>query len=145
MTNRRVPIIAIGAVLMLCAAGAVAQKVSVLAQAAPGLWELDGLPDARGKVRQCLGNLSALAQFEHRGSPGCKAITLSDSGKTMVVHYTCRGSDFGRTSIKVITPRNIKVDTQGISDGLPFAYTIEARRVGECKAGGGIGGVERGH
>ena len=144
MTNRRVPLIAIGAALAIAAAGAAAQNASVLAQAAPGLWELDGVPEARGKVRQCFGKLSALVQYEHR-SRSCKPVTLSDSGKTMVVHYTCAGSDFGRTSVKVITPRNIKVDTQGISDGLPFAYTIEARRVGECKAGGSTGGVERGH
>ncbi len=152
MRQNRLRIAAICAILTIAAGataqkpnvvgGAAAQKPSVLGGAAPGLWELTGVPGARPRVRECIGNLSTLTQYEHRGR-GCKATTLSDSGKVTVIHYTCAGSDFGRTSIKMITPRNLKVDTQGISDGLPFAYTIEARRVGECKAAGG--GTERGH
>ena len=152
MRQNRLRIAALCAVLTIAAGaaaqkpsvlgGAAAQKPGVLGESEPGLWELTGVPGARPRVRECLGNLATLAQYEHRAR-GCKATTLSDTGKVSVIHYTCAGSDFGHTSIKVITPRNLKVDTQGISDGLPFAYTIEARRVGECKAAGGA--TERGH
>lgn len=143
MSDRRIRIFAISAVLAVAVAGAEAQKPGVLAAAAPGLWELSGVPGAKTPVRECIAKLASLAQYEHR-TRSCKATTLSDSDKVTVINYTCGANDFGRTSIKVITPRNLKIDTQGISDGLPFAYKIEARRVGECKAAGG-GGSERGH
>jgi hypothetical protein len=32
----------------------------------------------------------------------------------------------------VITPRSLRISTQGISDNLPFNYLLQARRVGEC-------------
>jgi len=32
----------------------------------------------------------------------------------------------------LITPRSIRIETQGISDNLPFNYVIQARRVGDC-------------
>jgi len=33
-----------------------------------------------------------------------------------------------------VTPRSLRLDTQGISDGLPFHYVAQARRVGDCPA-----------
>lgn len=144
MSSRRLRIAALCTALTIASAGAFAQKLGVLAESTPGMWELTGAPGARGKVRECVANVASLAQYEHRGRT-CKATVLSDSGKAAVVHYTCAGSDFGRTAIKVITPRNLKLDSQGISDGLPFAFTIEARRIGECKAAGSTSGTERGH
>ncbi|MEO7635276.1 MAG: hypothetical protein ABIS38_06485 [Sphingomicrobium sp.] len=131
------------AALAIVASVAVAQGSGVMTTAAPGLWELSGMQGARSTVRECVASVAALAQYEHRGR-SCPAKVLSDSGKVAVVYYTCAGSDFGRTSLKIVTPRNLKIDTQGISDGLPFAYAFEARRVGECKAAGS-GGTERGH
>lgn len=140
--KRRIWIAATVAALAITAAATAAEKPKALAAAAPGLWELTGVQGAKTPVRECLASLAALGQYEHRAK-SCKATTLSDNGKVTVINYTCGPSDFGRTSIKVITPRNLKVDTQGIADGLPFGYTIEARRVGECKAAAD-GGAERG-
>ena len=48
------------------------------------------------------------------------------------IEYHCAGADFGRSEIDVITPRSLRIETQGISDGLPFNYVLQARRVGEC-------------
>lgn len=145
MTHFRFWIAAAGIILSAGAGpAAVAQQSSALSAAVPGLWELTGIPGARRPVHQCVANLSALAEYEHRAGSCAAAKTLTDSGKVAVLYYTCPGSDFGRTSIKVVTPRDLKVDTQGISDGLPFAYAFEARRLGECKAAGGNAGSERG-
>ena len=145
MITTRFLIAASAAALAVIATVAVAQSASVMTTAAPGLWELSGVPGARTTLRECVADVTALAQYEHRGR-SCPAKVLSDSGKVAVVYYTCPGSDFGRTSLKIVTPRNLKVDTQGISDGLPFAYASEARRVGECKVpGAAAGGSERGH
>jgi len=52
-----------------------------------------------------------------------------------VIHYSCPGNEFGRSTMTVITPRSLRIETQGISDNLPFAYVLQARRVGECTAG----------
>ena len=120
-----------------------ADKVRTLSGAAPGLWEMTGVQGKKSAVRECLPKLAALGQYEHRGRT-CTATTLSDDGKVMLITYTCGAKDFGRTSIKLVTPRNLRVETQGISEGMPFSYTVEARRVGECKAPG-QGASERGH
>jgi hypothetical protein len=36
--------------------------------------------------------------------------------------------------VTLITPRSLRIDTQGISGGYPFHYQIHARRVGNCAA-----------
>ncbi len=144
MTSR-FSIAACVAVLAAAAAASAAETSKTLAGAAPGLWELTGVQGSKTPVRECLTNLATLGQYEHRQRT-CSPKTQSDTGKVTVINYTCAGSDFGRTSIKFVTPRNLKVDTQGISDGLPFGYTIEARRVGECKpAAAAKGTPERGN
>ena len=55
----------------------------------------------------------------------------SDAGGA-TIHYSCPGAGWGRTTIKVSTPRAVSIDTQGIADNAPFAFTSQARRVGEC-------------
>lgn len=142
--NRRFLIVAATAAAAAIAVGAsAADTPKTLSGAAPGLWELTGVEGSKTPVRACLTKLSELGQYEHRART-CTATTLSDTGKVMVVNYSCGAGDFGRTSIKLVTPRNLRVETQGISDGLPFGYKIEARRVGECKAPS-TGAIERGH
>jgi hypothetical protein len=32
----------------------------------------------------------------------------------------------------VLTPRSLRIATQGISGGLPFNYVLQARRVDDC-------------
>ncbi len=40
----------------------------------------------------------------------------------------------GRTTIRVETPRLVQIETQGIADQSPFAFSAEARRIGTCTA-----------
>ena len=143
MTSR-FSLAACAAALAIAAAATAADKPKTLSQAAPGLWELNGVQGSKTAVRECLTNLAVLNQYEHRART-CTANTLSDTGKAAVINYSCGASDFGRTSIKFVTPRNLKVETQGISDGLPFGYKIEARRVGECKPAADPSAPERGN
>ena len=37
-----------------------------LSQLQPGLWEIDGVPDAKTPVRQCIADVAILARFEHQ-------------------------------------------------------------------------------
>lgn len=108
-----------------------AQQPSALAGVQPGLWEISGAPGSKGPIRQCIAQVAALAEFEHRGK-ACTRKTISDHGSSAVVEYSCGNEGFGRSQFNVITPRSIKIETQGISDQLPFNYVLQARRVGEC-------------
>ena len=109
-----------------------AQPPSPLAQAKGGDWELTGVPGAK-TVHECVGNVLAFARYEHRGK-SCSSKLISESATKVVVEYNCGGAGFGHSEIELITPRNLKVSTQGISDGLPFNYVLQARRAGDCPA-----------
>ena len=98
---------------------------------AGGNWEVSRSANGHGATRLCVADPAMLAQFEHRGE-ACTRVVLSDRAGEMVVHYTCAGGDFGRTRLSVITPRSLRLDTQGISRGLPFSYQLHARRAADC-------------
>ena len=108
-----------------------AQQPSALAQAQPGLWEISGAPGSRAPVRQCVADVAALARYEHR-SRSCSAKVLKDAGTSAQIDYSCAGAGFGHSEINVLTPRSLRISTQGISDGLPFNYVLQAHRVDDC-------------
>src|SRR5689334_24465270 len=118
---------AVGAVVVLGAA----QRPAALAPTSGGVWEVSGAPGARGPAKLCVADPAYLAQFEHRGRQ-CTRVVVSDSAPTTVIRYTCVAGGFGQSRMTLITPRSIRIETQGISDGLPFNYVIQARHVGEC-------------
>lgn len=105
-----------------------------LSGAAGGLWEVGRNADGKDAERLCLPDPSVLAQWEHRGAR-CSRDVISDDGTRAKFHYTCVNGGFGDTEMKVLTPRTLRVSTQGISDHYPFGYTLHARRVGDCPAG----------
>lgn len=109
-----------------------AQRPAALATTSPGLWEISGLPSANGPVRVCLGDTVELAQFEHRGQ-NCARQVISDSPSESLINYTCAGGGFGETRMNVVTPRSLRVETQGISGNFPFHYVLQARRIGDCR------------
>jgi hypothetical protein len=121
----------LGAALALPAVALAAAVPSALAQVTGGLWEVSGAPGAQALVRQCFTDALTLAQFELR-TRNCSRTVLSDDGSSAVVSYRCGPANFGRSEIDLITPRSLRIATQGISDELPFNYVIQARRVGEC-------------
>lgn len=107
-----------------------------MAEAIPGLWEFSGAPGTHAPVRMCIADIAKAAQFEHRAG-NCPRTVISDSGGTAVVQYQCGAAGFGRSDLHLITPRSLKISTQGISDNLPFNYVLQAHRVGDCgKAAG---------
>ena len=118
----------IGVTLTLTAAA----RPLALAQAQPGLWEISGAPGARGPIRQCVSDVVTLARFEHRSS-NCSAKVLKDVGTGTKIEYNCGGAGFGHSEITVLTPRSLRIATQGISGGLPFNYVLQARRVEDCQ------------
>ena len=110
-------------------------KLSALAKLEPGLWQLRDLDNAGAQQSICVADPSTLLQLRHRNAP-CSRLVLSDSASAATVHYTCPAGGFGRTEVRVETPRLVQIDTQGIANNAPFAYRAEARRVGICGRGG---------
>ena len=108
-----------------------ASPPSALVQAQPGVWEISGAPGAKAPVRQCVADIATLARFEHRAKT-CTAKILKDDGSSTSIQYSCGGAGFGNSQIDVITPRSLRISTQGISDGLPFNYVLQARRIDDC-------------
>jgi hypothetical protein len=126
------------ATLILTAAGiaaalalTAATRPSTLAQTQPGLWEISGAPGTRSPVRQCVADVVTLARFEHR-SKSCSSRVIKDAGTSALVEYSCGGAGFGHSEIDVITPRSLRIATQGISEGLPYNYVLQARRIDDC-------------
>ena len=116
-----------------------ANGVAVLEKLEPGLWQLRGLGDhRRADPPLCLGDPNLLLQLEHRNSP-CSRLVVNQDARSATVHYTCPAAGYGQTLLIVETPRLVRVDTQGIIGNRPFSYRVEARRVGDCQAGGGRG------
>jgi len=105
---------------------------AALTQVSGGPWEISGLPGSHAPVRECVSDVLTLAQFEHR-SRHCTRPVVSEGKRSTVIDYSCGGAGFGHSELQVITPRSLRISTQGISDQLPFGYVIQARRVGECQ------------
>ncbi len=101
-----------------------------LAMVGPGEWEIGKSASGAGE-RTCLRDPALLMQWEHRARQ-CTRTIVNTSLDRAEVYYSCAGGDFGTSRVQVLTPRSIKVNTQGIADGLPFGYVIHARRIGNC-------------
>ena len=115
----------------LAAAGLAAAPPAMFGKSQPGLWELDGIEGSRVPTRLCIADLSQLAQVEHRGR-GCKQQAIRDTATSATFTYECAPNEFGRTKIDYVTSKNFRIVSQGISGGLPFAHSVQARRVGDC-------------
>jgi hypothetical protein len=122
--------IALSGVLLLAAWPAATQQPGLLARVEHGLWEMHGSSGAAiGSL--CLGDPLLLAQPLHTPRPCTSEIETADA-HVATVNFVCPGMGRGRTLLRVETPRLVQIDTQGISDGIPFALRAQARRTGPC-------------
>ena len=124
------------------AAIAASAAPATLAGVSGGLWELEGIPGKKAPEKMCFADPLKIAAVEH-GAAKCTVTVLGHTGSTTKVSYQCAGGGFGQASIKTITPRSLRVEVQGISDGAPYGYVIQARNTGPCPGAGG-GKQERG-
>lgn len=123
-------LLAAGASLTPALLGA-ASLPTALGQVEGGLWEITSDNPRQAVVRQCLADPAMLARFEHR-SRRCETTVVRNSPGKAEIDYVCPAGNFGRSEMVVITPRSMRVTTQGISSGEPFHYVLQARRVGDC-------------
>lgn len=107
------------------------RPLAMLDTLVPGMWELRVRESGGGVERICLRDARRLIQLRHE-SAACERTVVQDGAGEVAVQYTCRGHGYGLTRIRRETPRLIQVDTQGVEDGLPFAFVAEGRRIGDC-------------
>ncbi len=103
-----------------------------LAKLERGQWTLR--EEAGTRQSLCLSDPTALLQMRNRGAT-CSRFVIDNSPASATVHYTCPGAGHGRTTLRVETPRLVRIETQGLDGGAPFDLEIEARRTGACGAG----------
>lgn len=110
---------------------AVAAAPAVLGKSRTGLWELDGIEGSKAPKRMCFTDLADLARLQHPARK-CTQRAIRETDSSVTFDYQCSGSDFGQTKLDWVTSQSFRIHTQGISGGLPFAYKVQARRIGEC-------------
>lgn len=99
-----------------------------------GRWEVRLREPGAPSQRICLSDGRRLIQLRHAEAV-CERFVVQDNNSEVIVQYTCRGKGYGRTHIRRETSRLVQIDSQGIAGGLPFEFSAEARRVGDCSAG----------
>jgi hypothetical protein len=113
------------ALLMLAAA----VRPAVFTQTTGGLWEVSRPNGGRRNI--CVVDPTMLAQYEHLRA-NCSRDVIRDQQSRAEIHYTCQSGAFGQSNVELLTPRSLRIETQGISDNAPFHYVLQARRIGNC-------------
>jgi len=101
-----------------------------LAKLERGRWLLRNV-DEKGERAVCVAAAATLVQIEHDGKD-CRHELVGAEANTATFQYTCPGRGFGRTQVRVEHSRLAAIETQGISNGRPFSYRMEARKIGAC-------------
>jgi hypothetical protein len=105
----------------------------MLDQLQGGRWEMHERTGGPTR-RLCAPSGRHLIQLRHPGTH-CDSIVIEDGPAQVVVQYICQGRGYGRTRLRRETNRLVQIESQGIADGLPFDFSAEARRVGDCTGG----------
>ena len=128
---------ALGRVLLPCVIGtasigaAPAGQLAALTALEPGLWQLRAPGEPTRNL--CLGDPAPLMQIRHSGA-ACSRLVIENEKLIATVHYSCPGAGWGRTTLRITTPRSARIETQGIAGNAPFDVSLDARRTGECTA-----------
>jgi len=102
-----------------------------LNQLEAGLWQLE--VHGRAPKQTCVSDPISLVQIEHE-QPGCSRFVVANEPKSSIIHYSCQRAGWGRTTVRVETPRAAAIQTQGIARNAPFDYAVVARKIGACGA-----------
>lgn len=116
---------------LMAAASAPGRPIRALSGIQAGQWEIQSRDNPDVNRNFCMTDAKVLLQLRHPNNV-CTRFVISDTGKGATVHYSCPSGGNGRTTVRVETPRLVQIETQGVADQSPFAFSAEARRVGDC-------------
>lgn len=127
------PLVILAALLTPLTAGSAVGRddngLHLLGKIERGEWALRA-PD--GSTRSiCVTDPQVLLQLQHRGA-SCSRFVVEDGPLEGRVTYSCPGLGNGATRVLVETPRLIRIESQGVTRGLPFSFEYEGRRTGAC-------------
>ena len=116
------------ALLLLALAPPCARRCS--SQTTGGLWEVSArqrrpIATIASRTRSCSPSTSICGR-------NCTRDVIRNQRAAAEIHYTCSGGAFGQSNVELLTPRSLRIETQGISDNAPFHYVLQARRIGNC-------------
>jgi len=121
----------VAAVLMAIApVTAFAARPAMLNTLERGLWTLR-VRDSGSRERICVRSGMEFIQLRHRNER-CSRYLIRSTPDELVVQYTCRGEDYGRTTIRRESAELVQIQSRGVRDGRPFALSGEARLAGRC-------------
>ncbi|WP_164516166.1 hypothetical protein [Sphingomonas sp. 2R-10] len=112
---------------------AAAPTLRAMQAVAPGQWALRNPGSPEAARDSCVSDIAVLFRLRLRAAQ-CSRFVIEDTPRIATVHYTCPGSGHVRTTIHVDTPRALRIESEGIVDGMPFADAYVARRLGNCGA-----------
>jgi hypothetical protein len=108
------------------------QRINAMTSVQPGLWSIHALDRGESDVPAfCVADTTRLLQFRHPGAT-CSRFVIADTAHVATIQYSCPGAGWGRTTVRIISPEQLRLDTQGIAANAPFALAAEAHRVGDC-------------
>lgn len=105
--------------------------MAMLDEIAGGRWELRVREPGVLPQQMCVSSGRRFIQLRHQ-TDSCSSLVIEDGQNDVTVQYSCRGRGYGRTHIRKESNRLLQIDSQGIAQGLPFQFTAEARRTGDC-------------
>lgn len=122
------------AVLVAGTAGAgiaAAGPLGALTSLQRGRWQFKEIGASTMRAA-CASEPVQLVQLNHPGV-ACSHYTIVDTAAQVTVQYNCGPRGYGKTTITVTKPDQIRLDTQGISaDGRPFDTSYEGQFAGPC-------------
>ncbi len=110
-----------------------APPLMVVATIEPGQWELREIDAATPPRLICIADPDMLIQLRHAGAQ-CTRFVVENLPATATVSYSCSSAGTGRTTISLDTPRQFRLQTQGVAHSAPFDLDYAGRRVGSCVA-----------
>lgn len=114
-----------------------AEPIALAGMLRPGLWEVRSSDGGDAVQRLCIGDPALLIQLRHHRT-GCGRFVIANSADTATVQYSCPGAGWGRTTLRATGAENLRIDTQGIAENAPFAFSAIARRTGDCGAAASV-------
>jgi len=131
---RGLQLVILGLTFVACvaAAGDVAHApLAVVGAIEPGQWQIKEIGTTTPPRSLCVNDPDMLVQLDHKGGD-CSRFVIDDQPRLAVVSYICPAAGRGRTIIRLESPKDLRLETQGVFAGVPFDRSFHAHRLGPC-------------